>query len=239
MNGKIKFELQLPYRNVPKEELLRDLKRVAKKLKKDSVTWNEYENTGKYSYSPFFRAFGSWTAAFKAAGLKRARTYRVSDRELFENLKDVWVKLGRQPKKYEMHSPQSKYTFDQYIYRFGNWTDALRKFVDLMKSGGLRKISPTENTVSQPKWHSTRRRVSATLKLLVLARDRFKCRLCARSPATDENVALQVDHIKPWSQGGETVLDNLQTLCSKCNLGKSNRTDNPHRLRKRGSHRRR
>ncbi|MFZ6816453.1 HNH endonuclease [Undibacterium sp. Rencai35W] len=26
----------------------------------------------------------------------------------------------------------------------------------------------------------------------------------------------------PWSKGGETVLANLQTLCSVCNLGKSN-----------------
>ncbi|WP_367275291.1 HNH endonuclease [Microcoleus sp. CAWBG58] len=25
-----------------------------------------------------------------------------------------------------------------------------------------------------------------------------------------------------WSKGGETVLENLQTLCSLCNLGKSN-----------------
>jgi 5-methylcytosine-specific restriction endonuclease McrA len=33
---------------------------------------------------------------------------------------------------------------------------------------------------------------------------------------------LHVDHIKPWSHGGETIEDNLQTLCATCNLGKSN-----------------
>ncbi|MCL4507775.1 MAG: HNH endonuclease [Chloroflexi bacterium] len=33
---------------------------------------------------------------------------------------------------------------------------------------------------------------------------------------------LHVDHILAWSKGGETVLENLQTLCSVCNLGKSN-----------------
>ena len=42
------------------------------------------------------------------------------------------------------------------------------------------------------------------------------------SPAKDKNVELHVDHIKPWSKGGETILENLQTLCQKCNLGKSN-----------------
>jgi len=31
-----------------------------------------------------------------------------------------------------------------------------------------------------------------------------------------------VDHITAWSNGGETILENLQTLCSDCNLGKSN-----------------
>jgi 5-methylcytosine-specific restriction endonuclease McrA len=33
---------------------------------------------------------------------------------------------------------------------------------------------------------------------------------------------LHVDHIKPWSLGGLTVDENLQTLCEPCNLGKSN-----------------
>ncbi|THJ09818.1 MAG: HNH endonuclease [Nitrospira sp. CG24C] len=27
---------------------------------------------------------------------------------------------------------------------------------------------------------------------------------------------------REWSKSGETVLENLQTLCSVCNLGKSN-----------------
>ena len=49
----------------------------------------------------------------------------------------------------------------------------------------------------------------------------FTCKICGASPAKDPNVELHVDHIKPWAKGGETVLDNLQTLCSKCNLGKS------------------
>ncbi|MDR2876514.1 MAG: HNH endonuclease [Chromatiales bacterium] len=28
--------------------------------------------------------------------------------------------------------------------------------------------------------------------------------------------------MKPWSKGGETVIENLRTLCSLCNIGKSN-----------------
>ena len=62
---------------------------------------------------------------------------------------------------------------------------------------------------------STRRRFE------VLYRDKFTCRFCGASPAKDPTVTLHIDHIVPWSKGGETSLDNLQTLCSKCNLGKS------------------
>jgi 5-methylcytosine-specific restriction endonuclease McrA len=34
-------------------------------------------------------------------------------------------------------------------------------------------------------------------------------------------VQLHVDHIYPWAKGGETVVENLQTLCMTCNIGKS------------------
>ncbi|MCI5815572.1 HNH endonuclease [Ruminococcus sp.] len=46
--------------------------------------------------------------------------------------------------------------------------------------------------------------------------------MCGRSPSTTIGLELHIDHIIPWSMGGETVIDNLQTLCSDCNLGKSN-----------------
>lgn len=70
--------------------------------------------------------------------------------------------------------------------------------------------------------HHTTRSISQRLRYKVLSRDNFKCCACGASPAKDPSVELHVDHIVPWSKGGETTIDNLQTLCSKCNLGKSN-----------------
>lgn len=63
--------------------------------------------------------------------------------------------------------------------------------------------------------------ISDKLRYQVLKRDHFKCCACGASPAKDPSVELHIDHIIPWSKGGETTIENLQTLCSRCNLGKS------------------
>ncbi|MGA3264790.1 MAG: HNH endonuclease [Terracidiphilus sp.] len=70
--------------------------------------------------------------------------------------------------------------------------------------------------------HKTPRNPSLRLRWRVLQRDNFKCCVDGTSPATTPGIELHVDHIIPWSKGGETVLENLQTLCSICNIGKSN-----------------
>ena len=86
----------------------------------------------------------------------------------------------------------------------------------------LRKCPACQTTakpiVKSPK-RSTRV-ISDKLRYQVSKRDSFKCCACGASPAKDTSVELHIDHIVPWSKGGETVLGNLQTLCSRCNLGK-------------------
>ena len=51
----------------------------------------------------------------------------------------------------------------------------------------------------------------------VYRRDGARCMYCGST----EN--LQLDHIIPFSKGGATSLENLQLLCQKCNLEKSNK----------------
>jgi hypothetical protein len=64
--------------------------------------------------------------------------------------------------------------------------------------------------------------IRAGLWWAILARDQWTCCSCGRS-ARHEGVLLEVDHIVPRSRGGTNAIDNLQTLCRKCNQGKSNR----------------
>lgn len=66
------------------------------------------------------------------------------------------------------------------------------------------------------------RNIPLSLRFRILERDRC-CKLCGRGPK--EGIKLHIDHIIPYSLGGTTTLDNLQTLCQDCNIGKSNRSD--------------
>lgn len=54
-------------------------------------------------------------------------------------------------------------------------------------------------------------------------RDNYTCCNCGNSTYKEPNLLLEIDHIIPVSKGGETVEDNLQTLCWKCNRAKSNK----------------
>lgn len=58
--------------------------------------------------------------------------------------------------------------------------------------------------------------ISKDIADAVYQRDGGKCVYCGAS----EN--LQFDHIIPFSKGGATTIENLQLLCQKCNLEKSN-----------------
>jgi len=222
----MKFELDRHHRNIPSEELLTDLKIVASELERDSVTIDEYNERGEYHSSTLVRRFGSWFKVLDKAGLKKTRNLNITDEELFKNLHTVWGRLGRQPKYQEMHKPLSKYSAGTYDHRFGGWRKALETFVEYVTSEAYSTSERmVQNEMDTPsvryKEHRTKRAINWRLRFLVLRRDSFKCKICGRSPATNPEIQLEVDHIQPYSKGGETVLENLQTLCSRCNVGKS------------------
>jgi len=62
----------------------------------------------------------------------------------------------------------------------------------------------------------------AGIRWQVMERDDFKCVACGVS--AKDGAILHVDHIIPRSKGGKDVMDNYQTLCHQCNIGKSNKS---------------
>ena len=66
-----------------------------------------------------------------------------------------------------------------------------------------------------------RSKMTPQLRGQVLARDNYTCQKCGASLYDEPNLLLEVDHIIPVSKGGKTVINNLQTLCWKCNRQKA------------------
>jgi hypothetical protein len=64
-----------------------------------------------------------------------------------------------------------------------------------------------------PDWRG-RQEAARTLRLEILMRDDFTCRICATAPAT------QVDHLRPCNSGGNARPWNLQAVCGPCNRAK-------------------
>ena len=228
----MKFELEDSLRGATDEELLDELRRAAKGAGRDTITIAEFEQYGKCHPCTIQRRFGSWTKALGLAGLQPSRSkIGIENEELFENIKAIWISLGRQPRYGEVRSPNSKYSAGTYEKRFGSWTKALKAFVEWVNSDdsdGNSEEERTDNEAVQyksqkePLKKRTRREISDRQRFRILVRDGFRCMACGASPIKQPGIELHVDHIVPWSKGGETTDDNLQCKCSKCNLGKGN-----------------
>lgn len=221
-----------------KELLLEDLLRVATEIQNPKLTIEEYDKYGKYGSTTIHKRFGGWNKAKDNAGLEIGRNYNTSIDEYMQNILELWTHYGRQPKYAEVVKPLSKYNISSYENKFGSWRTALEKFIEYVNSDNINEESTkVENEIielttldnryiedksKEIKIKRTSRSINLRLRFTVLKRDNFSCKKCGQAPAKDPNVILHVDHIIPWSKGGETIIENLETLCDRCNLGKSN-----------------
>jgi Homing endonuclease associated repeat/HNH endonuclease len=215
----VRYELEPLHRNTPDEDLLSDLKRVASDIDSTTVSMSQYNRLGRFHASSLQRRFGSWIHSLERAGLA-TRNMHTTEKQLFENLVEVWARLGRQPRLSDMTSQQSAISGDTYKRRYGGWRKALEAFVHWANETDISVAA--RSSVPAGAKHRTPRSANYRLQFLVMRRDNFKCRITGRSPATDSSVILVVDHVIPWEQGGETTFENLQTLAREINAGKSN-----------------
>jgi len=210
----MEYKLRTNAKYFSDNDLLQDLQRVAKLLKTDSLKQRDYLKEGNFTHKNYYKRFGSWNNALEKAGLKYSSIRKISEEDLFLNLEVVWKKLGRQPFYSEMKKPLSTYSVDVYCRRFGSWLKACEAFIK------YKNQDPIFSKISYLKSTARSRSLNEKTRLQVLKRDLYKCVKCGRSPANHTGIFLHIDHIKPFSKGGSNEIENLQTLCQKCNLGK-------------------
>ena len=217
----MKYEYIAYNESASDDELLSDLKRVCTQCNTGSLTMKQYSSYGKYDCSTILRRFETWNKSLEKAGIPLTQQFWTEE-NLFENIENAWIRKGSQPRKRDMDDKRlSHISSGAYLRKFGRWSDALKAFVAYIDAEEAISTAHDEARLVGTS-HRTARDINLRLRFRVLQRDNYTCKACGASPAKDPSVELQVDHILPWSKGGETEIDNLQTLCSKCNQGKGN-----------------
>jgi len=157
--------------------------------------------------------FGSWRSALDIVGVRgvRARTYTPD--ELIERLEFAWKKLGRAPGRHTLRRV-ANISANPYARRWGSVQSACAALARF-HAGQLSRAE-----LLRPRATPQRPAIRPSLRFAILRRDNHTCQCCGRA-AGEPNVKLELDHIRPISQGGQTTRENLRTLCQDCNRGKA------------------
>lgn len=197
------------------ESIIAEMKRLAAELGQMTLSAQDLDRHGRVKYSTVARQFGGLWSALKAAGLRPGRCKRASDEELLEILRELWRvtqrERGKRPSSMDLIRYGAPVSPATVIKRFGSWRLALLKAAGKNAAKGSARKKPAVKKASS-------KVLPVTMRFMVLKRDRYRCQMCGRS-----GVELEVDHITPLCQGGDSRLDNLQTLCRDCNRGKGGR----------------
>jgi hypothetical protein len=199
---------------IPDHTLLAALRRFirtpGKHRRQDFDKWHDRPVTSQV----IVRRFNGWRRALWSAGLPSARGGNYSPEELIQILEQVWRKLGRAPG----HAPLFKLgriSTHLYTRHWGSLKKARTQLArfhrnEISREELLARCAPTHN----------RDAVRPGTRYKVLHRDNYRCQLCGRTPTTDPDLILEIDHINPVANGGNNTLENLRTLCRPCNRGK-------------------
>ena len=123
------------------ESLAEELRRVAKMLRKRTLTWGDINRHARMSAFTVSRRFGSMSLAHEAAGLVPPKR-RLSDDEVLGMLADLWTitskESGRSPSVRDLRNYRCPVSMTSIIRRFGSWNKALLA-VAAAKPGRVRK----------------------------------------------------------------------------------------------------
>lgn len=109
--------------NIPENELLAELERVATRLS-DSPTKKEFDEHGQFCSATYVNRFGTWNDALELVDLQPSRNFDIPTESLKTELLRVGEKLGKPPSVAEARE-LAEYSVSTYEREFGTWNEAL------------------------------------------------------------------------------------------------------------------
>ena len=220
MNAEFKFDLAAKRTRLSDGDLVDALQAAAETFDLRYFTSTEYDGlSGKRPHSAtVIHRLGSWKKALSLIGISGGRERQYSPEQLVQNLEAVWKELGYPPGKRQIATLGEKISESPYRRHWGSSRTACESLAGFHKG----KLSREKLLAGDLSEHN-RTAIPLNDRWAVLKRDHYRCVLCGASPSNDHNVELEIDHIIPVAKGGGNELENLQTLCWKCNQGKKDR----------------
>ena len=222
----MKVELDPTNRGITDAEILADLRNCAEKLGRPA----HYDGIRYAEIGEGSRRYCSATVRFVAGGPapRQAEAESIEDRNIGRctvrvHLRDLWTVLGRQP-RYSRDRTWPPLAVPPVLMRSG-LVLGLEHYVGLSigqmptcrppLGRPARHLSGSSATApAEPKpGHRTQRCIRQAALPNPFFRDGFTCTACGASPLKSAGTELHIDHILPWSRGGETVDENLTTKC--------------------------
>lgn len=214
------FDLKAKRIRLSDGDLIVALQAAAEALGEGYFTSPQYDGlAGKRPHSAtIIDRFGSWKKALALIGITGGRERRHSPEQLIANLEAAWKQLGYPPGKRQIATMGEKISESPYKRHWGS----VRSACEALAAFHEGKMSREQLLAGNPD-EPTRTTIPLKDRWAILKRDNYRCAKCGASPSNDHTVELEVDHIRPVARDGGNTLDNLQTLCRRCNQGKKDR----------------
>ena len=121
----MRYELKPDNRNCPDDVLLDDLRAVAARLDKSTLTKDEYNKNGRFSAATMQNRFGSWNNALLQSNLNVGKRNSIPHQELLSDLRQVAEKLGTKVVSVEAYAILGTFSAPTVSKPFGSWSKAL------------------------------------------------------------------------------------------------------------------
>ena len=141
--------------DIPKSELLAELKRLNEKLGRTPTVEDMWEK-GRFGSATYGTAFGSWNDAIREADLGVNVRSDIPEKELLSEIQSLGDNLGRTPEQREMDR-HGQFDSTTYMSRFGSWNKALKRAgfepvrrTDIPDSDLIEEIHSLADTLNRP-----------------------------------------------------------------------------------------